>query len=447
MVLSFLLGACSTVAEQITLSEHDDLAALSAKDAPAYLKRKTKLFEPEWKGFADKHKPDKKSKKLSKPKKSTLAAADGTPETQDSAEPLIMAHYMPWFQTPEVSGYWGHHWTMATCEPDLVDANGRRDICAHYYPLVGPYDSSDPDLIDYHITLMQLSGVDGILIDWYGVIDAFDWGVLRDATDLIMEKFNDAGMKVGIVYEDRTIKAALEFGLIRDDIVAGQEVMKYLEENYFSLENYLHVDGVPLLLNFGPEHFTEYVQWRGVFSAMDEEPTYAGLGYIAGISATTFPWIEWPDRHYTLEDYYAWVEWMDFDLSIGSAYFGFHDYYAEGGWGEGLYELPDPTGTRFADLLAYNAAQNPDIIQLNTWNDFGEGTMLEPTAEFGYKYLSDLQGFTGAPYGLEHLELATEYYLLEQNSNEGRKRSASEFRALLLNGELNKAESLNRKLR
>ncbi|MBM3212260.1 T9SS type A sorting domain-containing protein, partial [Candidatus Poribacteria bacterium] len=29
----------------------------------------------------------------------------------------------------------------------------------------------------------------------------------------------------------------------------------------------------------------------------------------------------------------------------------------------------------------------PDIILINTWNEWGEGTIIEPTVEFGYKYL------------------------------------------------------------
>jgi hypothetical protein len=30
-------------------------------------------------------------------------------------------------------------------------------------------------------------------------------------------------------------------------------------------------------------------------------------------------------------------------------------------------------------------------VQLVTWNDYGEGTIIEPTAEFGYLYLEIIQ--------------------------------------------------------
>ncbi|HIL07904.1 MAG TPA: endo-alpha-mannosidase, partial [Candidatus Latescibacteria bacterium] len=73
----------------------------------------------------------------------------------------VYAHYMPWFEN-SANGQWGMHWTMATVDPDAVDADGKRQIAAHFYPLIGPYSSSDPDLIEYHLLLMKLAGIDGV---------------------------------------------------------------------------------------------------------------------------------------------------------------------------------------------------------------------------------------------------------------------------------------------
>ncbi|PTS92040.1 hypothetical protein DBR27_20145, partial [Flavobacterium sp. HMWF030] len=43
--------------------------------------------------------------------------------------------------------------------------------------------------------------------------------------------------------------------------------------------------------------------------------------------------------------------------------------------------------------LAKNA--NLNYLQLITWNDFGEGTMFEPTVEFGYTYIEKVKAFAG----------------------------------------------------
>src|SRR2546429_9272711 len=71
----------------------------------------------------------------------------------------VYAHYMPWFQSPLTLGpnNWGWHWKMNTRNPNVIDPNGQRQIASHYYPLIGPYDSTDPDVIEYHMLLMKTS--------------------------------------------------------------------------------------------------------------------------------------------------------------------------------------------------------------------------------------------------------------------------------------------------
>lgn len=334
--------------------------------------------------------------------------------SEQTTEPLLMAHYMPWFQTPETSGFWGIHWTMNSCNPDQIDSEGQRDICSHYYPLIGTYDSSDDDLLEYHILLMKLSGIDGIIVDWYGTLPHYDWPILKEATLKIMQAFNDAGLKVAIMYEDVPIKVAMERGHITDAVAAASNDFQYLKDKFFTLENYLHLDNQPVVLNFGPSYFQQAPQWQSIFNNTPTSPMFAALAYLDGVSDTSYPWIEWPHWDNYLEDYYAWAQWKGVDYLIGSAYHSFKDYYQEGGWGDKLYELDDMNGQRFTTYLNLNAAHNPDIIQLNTWNDYGEGTMLEPTVETGYTYLEELQAFTGARYDINDLKLATELFHLRK---------------------------------
>ena len=72
----------------------------------------------------------------------------------------VYMHYMPWFETPaswaEPTG--AIHWKMNTRNPNIVDAAGKRQIASHYYPKIGPYDSSDPDVIEYHMLLDEVLG-------------------------------------------------------------------------------------------------------------------------------------------------------------------------------------------------------------------------------------------------------------------------------------------------
>ncbi|HEX3601614.1 MAG TPA: hypothetical protein VHU84_15790, partial [Lacipirellulaceae bacterium] len=121
----------------------------------------------------------------------------------------IYMHYMPWFQTPSSLGgtggsNWGYHWKMNTQNPNIVDASGKRQIASHDYPMIGPYDSTDPNVLEYHMLLMKYSGVDGVMIDWYGQQGSNgDVGSLLTASNAIADKTGQFGLGVGVVLEDR----------------------------------------------------------------------------------------------------------------------------------------------------------------------------------------------------------------------------------------------------
>src|SRR3982751_5346275 len=84
-------------------------------------------------------------------------AAQTVAVSKTNPMPVYM-HYMPWFQTPETLGgtTWGWHWTMNNRNPNVIAANGQRQIASRYYPLIGPYDSSNRDVIEYHMLLLKL---------------------------------------------------------------------------------------------------------------------------------------------------------------------------------------------------------------------------------------------------------------------------------------------------
>jgi hypothetical protein len=77
------------------------------------------------------------------------------------SQPLLLVHFMPWYQAPPKEGSWGWHWTMNHFSPGKKGENGQREIASHFYPLTGPYDSRDPDILEYQVLLMKLSGIDG----------------------------------------------------------------------------------------------------------------------------------------------------------------------------------------------------------------------------------------------------------------------------------------------
>ncbi len=324
-------------------------------------------------------------------------------------------HYMPWFETGQSSanGQWGIHWTMNTKNPDIVDENGKREIASHFYPLIGPYASGDPCLAEYHLLLMKYAGIDGVLIDWYGSTDLNDYGQNRKNGEVLINLISKTGLKFAVVYEDRTIKAACAIDPSFDRISGAQNDMLYLEQNYFSNSSYITIQGKPLLLVFGPEEFHSPAEWEEIFSVLSAEPCFVVLN---GKSAETAPYSSgeyiWVDNT-SIDIKYTTKE--QFDVFFGGAYPGFNDYYKEGGWGEGFdWQIDYNDGLTFKNNLDKAKLAGVDYLQLITWNDFGEGTMIEPTLEFSYTMLEMVQDFTEVTYTKSDLELIFNMYNLRK---------------------------------
>ncbi|MBN1926501.1 MAG: hypothetical protein JW798_11755 [Prolixibacteraceae bacterium] len=325
------------------------------------------------------------------------------------------AHIMPWFVSSEFSsnGNWGIHWTMNTMNPEKTDENGKRQIASHFYPLTGPYASNDPDIIEYQILLMKYSGIDGVLIDWYGSTDFNDYKINRDNSEAIINALDEAGLKFAIVYEDRTIQEVVKKDASLTRIDAAINDMLYLEENYFSNPSYIQIDGKPLLLVFGPVEFHQPSEWEEIFSVLSEDPCFVVLNgksnETSPISSGEYIWVD----EGSLDNKYGNLD--KFDLFIGGAYPGFLDFYKEGGWGKGYFTIDHKQGDTFKETLQKAKNANTDYLQLITWNDYGEGTMIEPTEEFGFTLLEHVQDFTGVSYTLNELEYIFNFYELRKN--------------------------------
>ena len=326
----------------------------------------------------------------------------------------VFAHIMPWFETPKTNGgSWGIHWKMNTRNPDIIDANGQRQIAAHFYPMIGPYASGDTAVIEYQLLLMKLSGIDGVFIDWPGMQNIYDYPLLVRNTEAIVAMLDRVGLQFAIVYEDQNLKNSG----VTDKIATAQNDMRYLQNNFFSKASYEKIEGKPLLLVFGPQAITTEAQWTSIFSVLTPRPSFFTLWFEsgeAGINARgEYAWI--PQNHLTtLNNFYSnGYSGMKF----GSAYPGFKSYYAQGGWGGPTWIIEHNGTATFNQTLDLALSQpSGPYVQLATWNDYGEGTMIEPTKEFGYGFLTSLQQKLGvAGFNQADLEAVAKLYELRKS--------------------------------
>jgi hypothetical protein len=331
----------------------------------------------------------------------------------------VFVHMMPWFESPATTtnGKWGSHWTMANKNPDVI-TDDKRQIASFYYPLTGPYASSDKDIIEYQLLLMKFSGIDGVLIDWYGTMNMNDYPANLKNAEAIISLMDEVGLKYGIVYEDWVMQNAGD-----DDakIAAAKTDMNYVRTHYFPSPNYITVDSKPLLLTFGPQTFETAAKWTDIFSVFSIKPNFLTLWYESGEAGSNaggeYSWVyQDGNSHLThLDNFYAKSTPT---FKMGSAYPGFKDFYTEGGWTDNVNFVIDHNGTETFTTTLDKAIEKVNYIQLATWNDYGEGTMIEPTAEFGYSFLTTLQTKLGVDYTQTELELVAKLYELRlKNKN------------------------------
>jgi hypothetical protein len=328
-------------------------------------------------------------------------------EFSRAATKTVMVYYMPWYTARPYSDGWGWHWTMDHFNPDTVNASGERQIASWYYPLIGPYDSSDPAVLEYHVLLMKLAGVDGVIVDWYGSANYLDYGINNQATVRLFQFTRKAGLKFSICYEDQTIQHIIDGNFLApgDALFHAQTEMLYLETNFFSDASYLRLKGQPVLLNFGPQHFMMSSNWEDIFSVLGatNQPAFFTEDNRLSVSTGAFSWPPmWMSQvpgtggvlsGAALKSYLA-----DFDQKAGkwpafisSAFPRFHDIYQRAGvrnyWGY----LGDRHGDTLRETLSRGMTNSSAIVQVVTWNDFGEGSMVEPTQEYAYRDLGIIQ--------------------------------------------------------
>ena len=332
------------------------------------------------------------------------------PPPVSAASKVVMVYYMPWFSAKPFKADWGWHWTMDRFNPDETNALGQRQIASWYYPLIGPYDSSDPAVLEYHVLLMKLAGIDGVIVDWYGATDFMDYGQNNQATMKLFEITRKAGLKFAICYEDQTIQHLIDGKyLSAGDATIGhaQQEMLYLQTNWFSATNYLRLDGRPVLLNFGPQYFMQNSNWEDIFSGLADsnQPAFFNEDNRLPVSQGAFSWppmwmSQTPGTGGVLSGAALKSYLTDFDQKadlwpafISSAFPRFHDIYQRAGGGNYLGYLGDHHGDTFRETLSRAMTNSAAIVQVVTWNDFGEGSMIEPTREYGYRDLGILQDF------------------------------------------------------
>ena len=322
-------------------------------------------------------------------------------------EPRVMAHYMPWFKA-EPDGHGGtawDHWQWfgkgPKHDPDDVDAAGRRDIASVFYPLIGPYNGVDDAVLAYHVRTAEAVGIEGFIADWYGpgtYTDRVFSNLLRVAE---AEQFRAA-----ICLEEKTFFPGYLDANTREDALHEMErQIRHVLRSYAPSPAYYRHHGLPVLFifnNFGEGALGKLVltpdEVRRVLACLPE-PVLLVRGDADesywGAARGAYAWVG--DGAYRRDFYEKSARAREdgrLALRVGVANPGFDDR-GVWGWGKGPRQT-DRRGTAEYEEQWREAISNQvDLVQIATWNDFGEGTTIEPAMEYGFTFLDLTEKFVG----------------------------------------------------
>jgi hypothetical protein len=352
----------------------------------------------------------------------TSNAQGPNPAERSHSNTQILAHYMAWYEAKPFSPHWGWHWTMGVFKPEGEDSR-QPAIASHYRPLIGPYDSGDPDVIEYHALLMKLAGIDGVVIDWYGTADYFDYASINRHASAFLKQAVKTGLQVVACYEDQTIPRLVEGGRLKlsDRVEHARREIDWLRKNWFAEPVYLKLDRRPVLLSFGHDGLTE-TEWRQVLLDSASSLLYLSEHTRRNSAAGAFDWPV-PAQGAKAQDAF-YREAKNWPLGIAVAFPRFHDIYEQAkvhpSWGS----IDDEKGKTFSSTLETALKSGLPLVQICTWNDWGEGTMIEPSREFGFRDLEVVQRLRrqyiepGFRSRTEDLELPVRLFKLRKESKQ-----------------------------
>jgi hypothetical protein len=152
--------------------------------------------------------------------------SDYIPIDVDPANPqrLVGTHYYPWY---EMHG--GHEdWT------DRTVSN----------PTLGEYSSDTKSVIDQHLAWSLEHGIQWWSVSWWGE----DSGTDRALRGPIMDADRFSDIEFSILYETPGRLEEFDYDMSSSGARARlTEDLEYLDSKYFSRDNYIHIDGKPVV--------------------------------------------------------------------------------------------------------------------------------------------------------------------------------------------------------
>ncbi len=284
-----------------------------------------------------------------------------------------------------------------------------------HYPLLGPYSSQDPRVIEQHCKWAKGAGIDGFIVSWWRQNDYND-----KTLAMVLDAAKAHGLKVTAYFE--TVPDGKRERAVEDVL--------YLLERYGRHEAWLKVNGKPVLFVYsraigqigldgwlwvisevnrryeGGAIFIGDQISRMAARVFDGIHTYNPTGQTAGKSAEAI-------RAWARETFKQWVDLAgDGRIACVTIIPGYDDSKLDRPKPRPITERHD--GMTYRIMWEEALSANPDWVIITSWNEWFEGSEIEPSVEYGERELKTTS------------EYAPKFKALGQRKPSARKRLVSD---------------------
>ena len=301
------------------------------------------------------------------------AAAAGTPKE-------VLTFYYGWYGNPQTSGKWWHWKDVEEAKKTIGGSTN--------YPRLGAYDNHDPKTVEQHCKWAKDAGITGFIVTWWVQKDFHDQGM-----PLILDTAGKHGLKVTVYYETVPPRDAPKPDGAVDDVL-------YILERYGKHPAWLKVDGKPVIFVYGRAVGQIKLDgWRQVAAAVKEKHpavligdqiteaaaevfdgihTYNPTGRVAGKTAAEI-------REWAATNFPAWVKTAGSKIACVTIIPGYDDHKL--GRKEPRPITARHKGDTYRAMWEQAMAANPDWVLVTSFNEWHEGSEIEPSVEDGDLYL------------------------------------------------------------
>jgi glycoprotein endo-alpha-1,2-mannosidase len=280
----------------------------------------------------------------------------------------VAIFYYPWYGTSPSDGAW-IHWNQNGHRPPV-------DLYSSYYPARGAYSSSSRAVVDAQMAEIAGAGVDEVVVSWWGPGSPEDRRL-----PLVAASARRHGLRVAIQLEPYAGRSppALQADLAYLAALHVHDVFVYHPRDLAP------ADWAALLPRF-PD--------LRVFAG-DEDVSFAVQGRFAGFY--TYDFVTYGAAKFIRLCNEAHRAHILCAPSVGPGYDGIRA-------GEPPVLKPRRDGATYDALWSAALAARPDYVTITSYNEWGEGTQIEPAADRrGYLNYNGSWGLRGAAASTAYL--------------------------------------------